>query len=93
MRLRSARDGAEHFVCQWLRVACDEVVKQCVARWTWSLLHVPMKWRAFYRPAHPKARCARRGRVSPHAQRQGTRGPVRLEVPEKGRGVVGAACE
>ena len=43
MRLRSARDGAEHCACQWLRVPCDEVVRQCVARWTWSLLYVPMK--------------------------------------------------
>ena len=91
MRLRSARGGAEHCACQWLRVPCDDVVKKRVVPWTWSLLYVPMKWRAFYRPAHPKARCARRGRVSPHAQRRGTRGPVRLEVPDIGRGVVGAA--
>ena len=27
MRLRSARDGAEHCACQRLRVPCDEVVE------------------------------------------------------------------
>ena len=43
MRLRSARGGAERCACQWLRVPCDEVVKQCVVPWTWSLLYVPMK--------------------------------------------------
>ena len=36
-------NGAEHCACQRLRVLCDEVVKQRVVPWTWSLLCVPMK--------------------------------------------------
>ena len=38
MRLRSAPDGAEHCACQWLRVPCVEVVKQCVVPWTTGVL-------------------------------------------------------
>ena len=83
MRLRSARGGAERCACQWLRAPCDEVVKQCGVPWTWSLLYVPMKWRAFHQPAHPKAKCAWRGRVSPHAQRMEVEVQFGWKCPEK----------
>ena len=75
-------------------VPSDEVVKQRVVPWTWSLFYVPNEMTGVSPTSTSESKvCKARPGSVPHAQRQGTRGPVRPEAPDLGRGVVGAACE
>ena len=88
VRLRSARGGAEHCACQRLLVPCDGVVKQRVVRWTWvtSLCADEMTGVSPDQHIRKQGVQGAAGSVRTHNERQGTRGPVRSEVPEKGRG-------